>query len=340
MNCETFQTILQDLGRDFPVDLQMRQHGLAHAEQCPECAARLKDECRLVAGLGALAASFTDAKAPPKVQEALLKAFRNRMIEQEVEKLRDSAQVMQVPPNRSSANNSPLTPSPPPPLGERGEDFLLDTHSFPRAEGARREGEGTCAGALGEDSKSSPRFWNGWPVRVAAISLLVFGLSAWFFWQNPSRKPDEVVDRLKPSLPEGVSQVLPPKALSPESVVVPKMTRAHSLEAKTGQRAARERVVRIARSQKPVRQSDPKGSEVEDYATLDQTEVATEFLPLTYGDPISSSLEGGQLVRVQLPRATLLSFGFPMSEERAPEPIKADVLLGEDGMARAIRFVH
>ena len=96
--------------------------------------------------------------------------------------------------------------------------------------------------------------------------------------------------------------------------------------------------LQTARSQNSVKHSD--SNEVEEYAALDQTEIATDFLPLSYEDTSSSSLEGGQLVRVQLPRTTLLSFGFPMSEERAPEPIKADVLFGADGMARAIRFVH
>ena len=70
-----------------------------------------------------------------------------------------------------------------------------------------------------------------------------------------------------------------------------------------------------------------------------QKEVATEFLPLTYGDNLIP-LEGGQVVRIRLPRSALTSFGLPVNEERAGEHIKADVLLGQDGVARAIRFVR
>jgi hypothetical protein len=51
-------------------------------------------------------------------------------------------------------------------------------------------------------------------------------------------------------------------------------------------------------------------------------------------------LEEGLVVRVELPRSALVSFGLPMNMERADERIKADVLLGNDGLARAIRFVH
>jgi hypothetical protein len=50
-------------------------------------------------------------------------------------------------------------------------------------------------------------------------------------------------------------------------------------------------------------------------------------------------MESGQIVRVELPRSALISFGLPMDMERADERIKADVVLGNDGLARAIRFV-
>jgi hypothetical protein len=70
-----------------------------------------------------------------------------------------------------------------------------------------------------------------------------------------------------------------------------------------------------------------------------EAEVTTDFLPLGYG-PSSSRLEHGQVVRIKLPRWALISFGLPMNEARAREPIEAEVVLGEDGTARAIRFVH
>lgn len=66
-------------------------------------------------------------------------------------------------------------------------------------------------------------------------------------------------------------------------------------------------------------------------------EMATEFIPVSY-----AATPAGQasIVRVRLPRTALLSFGLPMNVERAAEPVLADVLLGEDGVARAIRFVR
>lgn len=67
-------------------------------------------------------------------------------------------------------------------------------------------------------------------------------------------------------------------------------------------------------------------------------EVMTEFLPLTYVS--EAAQETGQVVRVRIPRATLASFGLPVNAERVNELIKADILIGDDGLARAIRFVQ
>ena len=68
-------------------------------------------------------------------------------------------------------------------------------------------------------------------------------------------------------------------------------------------------------------------------------EVATDFIPLSYMNPASLQ-EGGQIIRVQLPRSALANFGLPVNMDRYNEKVKADVLYGVDGMARAIRFVQ
>ncbi|HEX8294403.1 MAG TPA: hypothetical protein VF570_21790 [Pyrinomonadaceae bacterium] len=68
-------------------------------------------------------------------------------------------------------------------------------------------------------------------------------------------------------------------------------------------------------------------------------EVATEFIPLVQGGPYAQA-EEGHLVRVELPRSALASFGLPVNAESQGGRVKADVLMGEDGVARAIRFVR
>jgi hypothetical protein len=68
-------------------------------------------------------------------------------------------------------------------------------------------------------------------------------------------------------------------------------------------------------------------------------EVATDFLPIGYVN--SQSLQdGGSVVRVELSRSTIVSMGFAVNMDRYGERVKADVLMGADGLARAIRFVQ
>jgi hypothetical protein len=70
-----------------------------------------------------------------------------------------------------------------------------------------------------------------------------------------------------------------------------------------------------------------------------QPEIATEFLPVAEDDGWTP-LDGGRLMRVKLPRAALGVFGLPLDEERGPERVQADVMLSNDGILRAIRFVR
>ena len=68
------------------------------------------------------------------------------------------------------------------------------------------------------------------------------------------------------------------------------------------------------------------------------SEVATEFLPLPYSH-VPMNL--GSPVRIEVPAAALVSFGLAPADFRQGEgTVQADVLIGEDGVARAVRFVR
>ena len=72
---------------------------------------------------------------------------------------------------------------------------------------------------------------------------------------------------------------------------------------------------------------------------LANSEIATDFIPLRYTSAASLQ-DGGQIVRVELPRSALANFGLPVNMDRYNERVKADVLVGVDGLAHAIRFVQ
>jgi hypothetical protein len=67
-------------------------------------------------------------------------------------------------------------------------------------------------------------------------------------------------------------------------------------------------------------------------------EVVTEFFPLT--DEDTDSIEITQVMRVELPGSAMIDVGLPVAEEELKKPITAEIALGEDGIARAIRFVR
>lgn len=68
-------------------------------------------------------------------------------------------------------------------------------------------------------------------------------------------------------------------------------------------------------------------------------ETTTPFFPLFFG---SVPTTDGHLVRMELPESALARFGVSWSDlvDRASGTVLADVLVGHDGLARAVRFVR
>jgi hypothetical protein len=66
-------------------------------------------------------------------------------------------------------------------------------------------------------------------------------------------------------------------------------------------------------------------------------EIMTDFFPLM---DVAPPIGRGALVRVDLPAEAMRAVGLPVREDRLTDRVQADVLLSEDGMATAIRFVR
>lgn len=83
-----------------------------------------------------------------------------------------------------------------------------------------------------------------------------------------------------------------------------------------------------------LRQERPRPADVQRAARPD-----AEFAPLVFGEPLDGA-DALHLTRVRVERSALVSFGFPapQGEEDGP-PVEAEVLVGQDGLARGIRFV-
>jgi hypothetical protein len=162
-----------------------------------------------------------------------------------------------------------------------------------------------------------------WLVAVAAVLLLAITVVG-MWWR--SETPQKAVAEKTPSKPveksSGPSQPAPAPAPKEEEF------RAVNQEPKRQQLP------------KPMRRNVSNRRAPETPVAHHTTnEIATDFVPL--GDMNAAMLQdGGQIVRVKLHRSALVKFGIPVNMERYNENVKADVLIGVDGLARAIRFVQ
>ncbi|SPE42177.1 conserved hypothetical protein [Candidatus Sulfopaludibacter sp. SbA3] len=63
------------------------------------------------------------------------------------------------------------------------------------------------------------------------------------------------------------------------------------------------------------------------------------FIPLPNAERISPD-ENVNVVRVEVPRSAMLAVGLPVTAEQASDLVEADIKMGSNGLARAVRFVN
>jgi len=320
MNCQDFESRMDALARGTLADTRTRVEASAHAEACARCAARLADERALTGGLRALQSKSKAAEAPACVESALLAALR------------------------ACAASGAVA----------GGVVRAEGAGGARVVSTRVEGR---VGVSPPAGRSLAHRWS-WAKTVAVAALAAAAALTFFMLIPPGMslpapgKAGEVAGT--PARQENVAhtgtgqRAAEPGALTnsttddgPSPTVMPdaagrvenRIQRApivartgngaHAVEAKFGTGGER------AGSQAGRGVAEDAGAE----------EIATDFIPLMQGGRLTQG-EGGHLVRVELPRSALASFGLPLNAEAAGGRVKADVLLGEDGLARAIRFVR
>ncbi len=172
-------------------------------------------------------------------------------------------------------------------------------------------------------SSARPGYIRPWAyaaTAAAAVLLLVFVIVA-----MQSRKPANapvMADAGKDVVDVAANDSLPPVAQVTEQAKPNKKL--------TSPRASRSRAKSIASKVATQTASAPDAQ---------VTEVTSAFMPLRYVSA-SNLQDGGQVVRVEMSRAAMASLGVPVNMDRYGERVKADVVLGVDGLARAIRFVQ
>lgn len=160
-----------------------------------------------------------------------------------------------------------------------------------------------------------------WLAAVAALLLVAMSVVA-LRWRSDVETPRSEVAGVKPATLPGSDANNQAPIAEPAEVIE--------------DQAINETPRRYER--KPVRRPPVRKPESA-RAANDVREIATDFIPLRYLNAASLQ-DGGQIVRVELPRSALVNFGLPVNMDRYNEKVKADVIFGVDGLAHAIRFVQ
>ena len=157
--------------------------------------------------------------------------------------------------------------------------------------------------------------WTGAAAAIAAAIVLAVMLPA---WRGPSAPVSQIPVATTPAV-----ESLPPAPVTPVEVDSPPAK--ESVDPIRKRRSLGQRVV------------GPKVSSGE-IETVAQN-VTKEYLPLTYM-ATATAIDTGTVIRVQLSRSALVSLGLPMNMESSRESVEAEVVVGDDGVARAIRLVQ
>jgi hypothetical protein len=118
-----------------------------------------------------------------------------------------------------------------------------------------------------------------------------------------------------------------------KGLTAPDNNKAAQQQIAGGGQVSRDREHERNRPSREIRRGVASASRADDF------EIATDYFPIDFGS-FMQPIDGGQIVRIKVPRSALRSYGLPVDPLRADEAVKADVVIGNDGMARAIRFVH
>jgi hypothetical protein len=159
----------------------------------------------------------------------------------------------------------------------------------------------------------------GW---LAAAAVLVLGVAVWQGaspWRTqPAATGVSAADVVRPEIP--AQTVAGSSAGADAPVVAARLARPARVQTETAV------AVRQPAPGAAARSAQPQENGVMRFVTL----------PTAIGLP---AIESGRIVRVEVPTAMLPAYGLDVAPDSAAGMVEADVLVGQDGQPRAIRFV-
>jgi len=281
MNCQNFESIVNDLVRNQMMEAGAREQAQLHSSTCASCGARLQQEQSLTLGLRELTTSMRSENASDESEARVVSAFRD---------------------HHASLNSVISAPA------------AAASHGF---------------------NRGNRHYWN-YAAAAGILLAVALGLAATWIW--PSNSSLGVATG--PSGHNPVAQVSPEKGAAAALAVASGMPLPPAAPISQDSRPLRKGLVKPSTSRTRLAKHGRSSVTVQSLNILAPAiEVTTEFIPIGFSNAANVQ-EGGQVVRLEMSRYAMARFGVPFNEERYAEMVKADVWVGADGLACAIRFVQ
>lgn len=318
MNCQEFSLHAAELARGGMLEAAAREGAHAHAEACAACSARLARERSLSAALRLTVEGMSGEAAPARVGETLLAAFRES---------RDGGRAPAFAPPAASPAAARVSAARFPVWRRRAlaasavaASLVLTFTVARRAQQQQQTDAPARTDSLAANSSHTP-------AQTGAAAPVAETTDA----QSETNGGARAVDGAETAGVVGTGGGARPGRMR------------LAAGAKSKKRALAEIAATFEYDGGEAVHADGGGGSPAETANAApaaaETESLTDFVPVAAGAN-SGPLDGGQLVRVKVPRAALASLGLPVDAERADETVKADLLLAHDGTARAIRLVR
>ena len=193
-----------------------------------------------------------------------------------------------------------------------------------------------------------PAFNRSRRIAIAAVAALLVALIGYAFW--PGSRPDVgsqgTVATVSGS-PSPTASVPGPTPAVSEPEIAKIFGGAEEMRLsgdKSRNKKNRARVEKPDKPEKPEKADRQAPAATVSYVLgefrpLNSVEVASDFIPLVATSGLPPS-DRGQVIRVSLSKSAMAYFGLPVPIEAPGQRVAADVLVTEDGLARAVRFVR
>ncbi|HEX4948850.1 MAG TPA: hypothetical protein VFZ34_19390 [Blastocatellia bacterium] len=161
-----------------------------------------------------------------------------------------------------------------------------------------------------------------WALALTTVGVVLLALAGWR-WMMPAADAPAVANRqITPTLP---------------ATATPMPNEAQEQQEQQASNEPQKITSAVPAERKAVHQAPRNTARFAAETIAEETEIATEFMPLTYAE--NRDDESSHIVRMEVPRDALIALGIPLAKELTSDRIKADVKMGDDGVALAIRLI-